>query len=334
MILDKEKKPIGIWIAWEDHRRSRELSKALEIPYHALISNRSRPLRYIILSFKTITLVNRIKPSLIFCQNPSIVLALLLCLAKSLFKFELVVDRHSNFKFDTKNSRNLKWKIFHIVSDYTIRNSNLTVVTNEPLAKLVSEKGGRAIVLPDKLPDVTSPNRVGNMKKGVNFLFICTFSYDEPVEEVLKAFSALGEGYNLYVTGDYRKLNNWKEYFFDGNNISFLGFVDEISYRRYLNSCDATIVLTSMDLTLNCGSYESVAANKPQIVSDSPVIRRYFKRGAIYVKNFEVECIKHSIVQMKNELYQKGKEQKELEIQLKVEWDTMFYQLKKSILWD
>lgn len=320
----------GIWVTWEDHRRSRELSQAFGVPYYPLISKRGRAARYLILSLRTIVFILRKRPALVFCQNPSLILTCLLCGAKSFLGFELVVDRHSNFKFKTQTSKHLKWRIFHGLSDYTIRKSTLTVVTNGPLAKIVTDKGGRAAVLPDKLPDVRCSDRVGDLKKGTNFLFICTFSDDEPVEEVLKAFSELGEGYNLYVTGNYSKFSKWKPYSGE-SNIIFLGFVDEKHYRKYLNSCDATIVLTSMALTLNCGSYESVSAKKPQIVSDSPVIRNYFRMGAIYVPELDKKSIKCSVIKMTSGLEKMTKEQAEFQKMLIEEWSFLFSNAKKSI---
>lgn len=270
----------SIWITWEDHRRSRELAEALGCRYEYLRYERSRILRYVVLLSRTTILVIRNKPTTVFCQNPSIILAAWLSLLRRPFGFTLVVDRHTNFNFGTEDSRNPKWLLFHFLSRFSLKHSDLTIVTNKPLARLVEKLGGRATVLQDKLPKIKT-GAILKLNGRINFLFICTFSDDEPVHEVLTAFSRFPKDVFVYVTGKYHKFSEWKR--FSGEaNIIFLGFLREDDYQQYLGSCDATIVLTTQPMTLNCGSYESVVAEKPQIVANSEVIMDYFDAGAVY----------------------------------------------------
>src|SRR5690606_11646171 len=101
MFRENEKIKASYWITWEDHRRSRELASAIGAEYVCLLHSGDRYIRYPILSLKTIIFLFKTKPTLVFCQNPSIVLNTLLCLMRLIFRFGLITDRHSNFKFDT-----------------------------------------------------------------------------------------------------------------------------------------------------------------------------------------------------------------------------------------
>jgi len=311
----------AIWIVWDDHRRSRELANYLGVEYIVCEYSGAALLRYIVLTFRTLDYVFKKKPNIIFCQNPSVVLASLLAVFARRKKFTLIVDRHSNFKIEPRGTSLWKWRLFHLFSDYSLRAADLTIVTNSEAADYVSSIGGVPAVLPDKLPgDVSAVERM--LQGEVKFLFICSFDLDEPVDSVLNSFRCLGSKYHVYVTGNFMKYHNWKEYY-NIENIHFLGFVDETEYLSYLNSVDATIVLSDMPMTLNCGSYESVKAGKPQIVSDSLVIREWFRRGAVYVDPKVESSILRGIKEIVERLDELKMEQKHFSETLDSEWKVL-----------
>mgnify|MGYP005851353021 CR=1 FL=1 len=283
----------AVWITWDDHRRSRELSGYWGVKYRIFEYSGSALARYVFLSIRTIKYLLKSKPGLVVCQNPSVVLSALLVLVSRIQKFFLIIDRHSNFKIPLRESRHPKWRAFHYFSDYSIRNADLTIVTNSEAAEYVSALGGKPVILPDKLPSALVGGKV-TLKGEVNFLLICSFGSDEPIDSILNSFIRLDQKYQVYVTGNFKKYDKWKSYS-DIDNINFLGFINESDYLDYLASVDATIVLTDMPMTLNCGSYESVKVGKPQIVADSPVIKEWFSRGAVYVNPKDEDSILHGI---------------------------------------
>lgn len=320
-----------IWVTWDDHRRSRELAKAFDAEYFVLSCDYSRIFRYVYLVVLTCALVVKRKPKTVFCQNPSIFLASFLSVLKVLYRYKLIVDRHSNFKFDTESSNSLKWRLFHCISNFSLKKADLTIVTNSPLAKIVEQRGGRSVVLPDKLPSLSGPKHKIKYPEKISFLFICTFSYDEPVLEVLNAFVNLGPEYGLYVTGNYSKFGGVSKYF-GYKNINFLGFVSEEEYVKHLFSCNATITLTSMPMTLNCGSYESVVANKPQILSNSDVIKDYFCRGACYVRGFHAEEIERAVLHVSHNISAMEKELLGYKSIMCVNWKKSFIEVENIIV--
>lgn len=328
-----QKKPLRkIWITWERHRRSIILAEQFGAELFIFDDTFNNDFfRYIFLLYKTINLILRNRPDVVFCQNPSLVLTSALSIMKYIFDFILIVDRHSNFKFLTQNSRNIKWIIFHLLSDFTLKIADITIVTNFPLASIVEKKGGKVFVLPDKIPLFRKPNLMPVLEGSVNFLFICTFSKDEPVGLVLDVFSVMPDAYHLYVTGNYNKFDNLRQYSMF-NNIHFLGFLPDEEYISYLFGCNVIIVLTTEDMTLNCGSYESVAAEKVQIVYGSDVIKDYFNSGAVYLSNFNendlIISIFSAVEKFKNS---DGDEVAMLRKELDSDWDIKFGKISKMI---
>lgn len=277
-----------IWLTWEDHRRSRELSEAFGAEYVLITLDWSRYIRYPVLTLLTLWKVLVKRPKLVFCQNPSIVLNIILVIFKPLFQYKLVVDRHSNFKFEHQFSPILKWRIFWCLSKVTVKCADLMIVTNEPLRKICNSWGGRAVVLPDKLPDMTSNGNSASPviedQAKINVMAVTTFDSDEPVDEIIEAASLLGDDFKVYLTGNYHKYLGGKsgDHLFPGN-VKFTGYISEADYRGLMNSADIVLVLTTKNLILNCGAYEAVSANKPLVLSNTEILRNYFYCGVIFV---------------------------------------------------
>lgn len=280
-----------VWISWEDHRRSRELSEAFDAKYIPLLCNAPRWKRYPYLTLKTIGFLLKERPSLIFCQNPSIVLSSLLVFLKPIFRYKLIVDRHSNFKFEHELSKNIKWLLFHWLSRFTIKKSDLTIVTNEYLKEVCESFGGTAFVLPDKLPDMSlceSKNEIGSLKLEGNFIHVMvvtTFNEDEPITEIVRSMEFLPANFRLYLTGNYKKYySEHEKKDLEGKGIFLTGFLSESDYKSLMNLSDVVLVLTLKEHILNCGAYEALSLRKPYVISDTNALRDYFKKGCVYVK--------------------------------------------------
>lgn len=272
----------AIWITWEDHRRSRELAGAFNAKYTPIIQKGNRYFRYPILTVKTIALLLALKPKIVFCQNPSIVLNSLLCVLKFIFRFYLISDRHSNFKPQTKASWNPKWVIFHMLSKFTIKQSDLMIVTNQFLQNYILESGGRSEILEDKIPELLPTEKV-SLTGAVNIVFVSTFSYDEPIEEVIEAAKLLPNNYHIHITGNYKKYDNLKHIQeIKPSNVNLTGFLSEADYLNLLSSADIIMVITDQEHTLTCGAYEAVALGKPMVLGNTETIKNYFSQGAVY----------------------------------------------------
>ncbi len=267
----------GIWITWECQRRNSGISSALEWPFYEMIDGSPRLIRYARLIFRTVQVLLREKPRVVCVQNPSIVLALLGVLGKRIMGYRCVVDAHNSGLMPLEGRSGFLLKI----ARWLQRHADLTIVTNEEMKALVEKNGGRAVVLPDRLPQVPSTGPTATARGDSSIVtYVCTFSEDEPYNEVIEAAGLLDRNVMVYITGNHRDRIEKKSL---PPNVELTGFIDETAYWSLLASSNAVMVLTLREGCLVCGAYETVALKKPLILSDTEALRSYFSRGAVYV---------------------------------------------------
>lgn len=325
---DAEKNTEAVWITWEDHRRSRVLAENFSAQYKVIGIKKYRKFRYSVLCFKTLKFLIANRPKVVICQNPSMILNLFLCTMKNMLGFYLVADRHTNFAFRHSRSYKLKWVLYRMVSNITIRHSDLMIVTNPFLKEFVDCMGGRGVVLPDKIPDFQGRLQKKKLQGRLKVFFICTFSDDEPFREVFEAAKLMPSDWIIYVSGNYRKANLQPDYV--PQNVVLLGFVEEDDYLIYLSAVDAVMVLTTLDYTLNCGAYEAVALNKPMVLSHKKTIINYFNKGAVYVEPV-AQSITEGIESLFKDCETFESEVKELKCELELSWNKQFATIKSKI---
>ncbi|MGQ0645177.1 MAG: glycosyltransferase [Elusimicrobiota bacterium] len=277
----REKKSGMAWLSWERHRRTVQLASALGAELRILPKSRRRIFNPWAPMFKSLIALLFSRVRLIFVQNPSLALTTLACAVKPLKGYKLVADLHSYFTLHVHRAVGLRNKVYKALSRFCIRRADLTIVTNEPLKAMVESLGGRAYVLQDKLPLLPSGERKP-LRGRRNVAFVCTYSADEPLAEVLEAARGLEEGVCLYVTGRFPR-----GFTRTGlpANVELTGFLEEEDYASLLTSADAVMVLTTREHTLVCGGYEAMALGKPLILSNKRALRDYFGPAAVYVDN-------------------------------------------------
>ncbi len=302
-----------IWITWEKHRRTRELSYDLRIRLFEKSLDLSRLIKHPYLLLWTCRLLARLKPKGVIVQNPSILLALCVTVLKSRFRYALVVDAHNSGLRPTYRIL----RPFEFIFRYIQAKADLTIVTNNALAEMVKTNSGRPFVLPDRLPRFPA---VGPTKLRGKYNIVCvsTFARDEPIGQVLQAAQSLGGEYSIYVTGNYHRLRlrSWDTL---PGNVVFTGYLPDTDYVALLKSADVVLDLTSNDNCLVCGAYEAVALERPLILSDTTTLRTYFHKGAVYTKNNPADIksavlraiatlpnLRSEIIALKTQLSQEG----------------------------
>lgn len=267
-----------LWLTWEIQRRNRTLSKKLDAELHELISKKKGLLRYCELIFRSYRLLIKQRPQLLFVQNPSLVLALWAVLNRPFFSYRLIVDAHNAGLYPAEGKS--PW--LSRVANFILRNADLTMVTNQPLASEVIKRGGRPFVLPDPLPELPASRKPDQPAK-TNFALtcICTWAEDEPIKDVIDAVREFNDEVTLYITG---RPPAWAQSMSRPEQVVLTGFLKEEAYLDLLGTSDALMVLTTRDNCLNCGAYEGVALEKPLVLSDTQVIRAYFDQGVVYTK--------------------------------------------------
>jgi len=314
----------GIWIAWESHRRSHGISDGLGVKLYTIVSNKPRIFRYLESVLKTVKILLLEKPEVVFAQNPSIVLALLVIVLKPFFFKKVVIDSHNSGIYPFNN----KYRLLNYASLHIQKHANLTIVTNRWLKKVVESNNGRASVLFDRLPAMAKVNNAQNLK-GWNFVLISSYAKDEPFGEVFKSAKFLPGDFKIFVTGNYRGKVNPKDV---PHNVKLTGYLSEAEYWTLINRCQIVMDLTCQDNCLVCGAYEGIAAGKPLIISDTVASRELFRIGCIYVKSTAVSIAK-GILKAVSEYNTNVIEISRLKIEMEHKWKSHLNIVREKVLY-
>ena len=261
------------------------MSRALSAKLIELDSGYSRPIKYLVLTAKTLLAIRRARPRVVFAQNPSIVLAFIVVLFQRVLSYRAVVDEHSA-GLEPLEGRS---KVLNAIAAWIIRNAQTVIVTNDEMSEFCRLRGGRPVVVFDPIPDISpggpsaSPGAHSAEK---HLLFICSWSEDEPVEEFLQAVAlAEAEGKFRIAVSVTGKVKAHRLPSAVPKCVTLAGFVSEERYSELLVSCDAVVVLTKREGCLNCGAYEAIGAGKPGLLSNKRVLRSLFRQGFLFVEN-------------------------------------------------
>ncbi len=313
----------GIWISWEFQRRNYGISSALGFDFHEINIKRSRLIRYYLSTIKTWSVISTNTPDIIVAQNPSIILAILVVLLQKFYHYRVIIDAHNSGIYPREGK---SYALLHITK-WLQKKSDLTLVTNSEMQAVVESNGGNAYILPDKIPIVpTHPTTPLSRSKSV--ALICTFSIDEPYQHVIKAANLINSDICIYITGKHTGKVDLKNL---PCNIKLLGFISENDYWALLQSSDIIMDLTLREGCLVCGAYEALAVNKPLILSNTKVTKRYFSDGCVYVDPTP-ESIANGIIYALNNLAQLKKGISRLKSNLYDDWDDRLKKLNCHLL--
>jgi glycosyltransferase involved in cell wall biosynthesis len=271
-----------LFLSWEpSNSRSATLAGEFSadcefVHYLALKRPLLAPIKYVMQSVKTWKILRELRPEIVFVQNPPLFAPLAVWMYCNLRDVPLILDSHTGVFLEPK------WSWLNPLHGFLVRRARVSIVTNDHLGKRVESWGGKYFVFPDvptEFPDAgTIDERPENFVLVVN-----SFSYDEPLDEVIEAARRLPE-VSFAVTGDVRRcpqpmLDNAPE------NVRFTGFVSRTEYVNLLNSADAAVVLTNEDYTMQRGAYEAMSLGVPIVTSDWPLLKETFFKGTRHTDN-------------------------------------------------
>jgi len=268
-----------VFMTWFRHRRTTEISRHLQIQLIELITDRRGLARYLELTLRTISILRRMRPKVLIVQSPSLVLSILALLLRPLLRYSLVVDAHNEAVEPYLNTSKAVLALTH----WVLRRADRIIVTNPPLAEKVAQRGGRPVVLPDRIPE-TPPLHRQVSTSGFHIVVISTFAGDEPLDVVLGAAQQLASIATFSITGNAAKLPPRLKPRI-GSNVKLTGFLEEVDYWSLLASCDMVMDLTTMEDCLVCGAYEAIAVGTPLILSDNRASAQLFYDAALFTPN-------------------------------------------------
>jgi len=279
------------------------------------------PLRYGYQAFQTLRLLFQKRPKLVFVQSPPGFAVLIVYIYCALTKSRYIVDAHSMaFQYPL-------WTRPQWLYRFLARKAVLTIVTNEHFEQKIKAWGAKALILRD-IPTTFLQEKSYPLNGSFNVVVVNTFSPDEPLRELLEAATEFDD-VHFYITGkksnaDLRMVTQ------ASSNVHFTDYLPDDSYYALLSASDAVVCLTTRDHTMQRGACEALSLGKPIITSDWPLLREYFRMGAVHVQNTS-EGIRQGVEEMKRNygLYQVGI--RGLQILQRQEWESKVEELTRLI---
>jgi len=246
--------------------------------YAARLGSRASTIavKYLLQWITTARILSTERPDVVFVMTPPVFAALPAFWYAFLRRKQVVLDAHTcAFKLP-------RWQRWLWLQRMLCRRAATTLVTNDHIAGLVMAAGGDATVVPD-VPVVFPGD--GHFQRGTAFTVavVCSFSGDEPLSAMFAAASQLPD-IQFYVTGDTTTLSAATARSLAAN-VTLTGFLSTPDYGRLVTDADVVMDLTTDDHTMLRGAYEAIYQGVPVIVSDWPVLRKAFPRGAVHVDN-------------------------------------------------
>jgi glycosyltransferase involved in cell wall biosynthesis len=270
-------------LAWTPSQRPHELAAALDgvahTPYLPRLGSRAlAPARYAISALLTVGFLVRARPDAVLVQNPPIVPGIIAYIYSRLTGAKLVMDSHPR-GFGHKGSR--AGRLFGPLHERLMRHAAATMVASEPLADEVRRAGGRPLVVHEPPPlwriDAPPPD-----DGPPTVLWVGIFAADEPIAEVVGA-AALLPDVRFVLTGDPERCPAAVRAAAPPN-VTFAGYRRGDDYRALIADATIMMVLTTAPSSVPRGAFEAVAALRPLVLSDQPLLREQFPE-AVFADN-------------------------------------------------
>lgn len=305
------------YISWAPHcsrsdTTARELEGVSHMVYWARLGSRPSTvwLKYLGQALETWRILVRERPDAVFVMSPPVVAGMIVYPYCALRRIPFVVDAHTGAFLDKR------WRHFQRLQQWLCRKATTTIVTNTHLANHLASHGADATILPDvpvRYPSAGSPFE----KAGFTIAVVCSFDYDEPVDVIVETARALPD-VRFLVTGDPRIVNRLGLRV--PPNLCLTGFLDDAAYGQLLREADVVMALTTGKHKMLRAAYEAIYEGTPIIISESPMLREEFDKGAIVVENSPGD-IASAVREMQGNLEEYRKQAKELRAFKQQRWE-------------
>jgi hypothetical protein len=239
--------------------------------------------RYIIQGLDTYKKLRKLKPQVIFVQNPPI-LAVLTAYFYCLFnKSGYVIDSHTAFL-------DKKWVYFHPLQKFLSKRALLNTfhnyknlefakkqwgIENGRVLKFYNPSAEEMLDEREELPDFISKRIASQL--GLKIFMVNRFAEDDAWKEIVETAKLMPENL-FFITGDYAKMSGL-EY---PKNVVLTGYINHKKFMKLMEKCDVVLALTKRKDTVLWSIREIMALKKPFVTTDNEVLRHDFGDVALF----------------------------------------------------
>lgn len=219
-------------------------------------------LEYIKKSYKSLYIIFKVKPLLLFTEDPPPISSIIAIIIRPLLKYKFVIDAH-NGAFENPMISIPGHKL-------ALKKADAILVHNNPLKYLVENdkrfKDCKFFTLNDPIPEI--PYYKSDDNKNY-LLVVTTFHGDEPIEIVLEGIIAFLSKYpdteiEFRLTGNFnKKIHLYYKY--KHPKIIFLGFVEQKIYHQKLVNALGVISYSVRERVQQFALMEALGAGVPFI---------------------------------------------------------------------
>ncbi|HFD32722.1 MAG TPA: hypothetical protein ENJ28_08480 [Gammaproteobacteria bacterium] len=273
----------------------------------------------------TIKILSSSNATIIFVQNPSLLLSAIVVLYGKFLHKTTIIDAHNAGIFPIEGKSIILNKTAQLINSL----STNVIISNPALKPFINKKEDKIFAIPDPIPEISRHNDYPLKHDKINLVFICSWALDEPFGAVFKMAENIANTTHIYITGN----SKGKEKTIINKlptNVTLTGFLPNDKYNDLIHGCDAIMVLTNRDNCLVCGAYEGVAVEKPMVLSKKKALVHHFNKGSVYTDNTSSN-IEKSIKQLINNYDKLSCEIKTLKKELKSNMESTLFKFSKMI---
>jgi glycosyltransferase involved in cell wall biosynthesis len=326
--MKKSKNSFYAWVKYQRRAASMQESLGYELSFidFNLKKRWLKPLDYILKSLKTSIglIINR--PTVLWVQLPPSPLLYIALFYKKINKHAiLIVDCHNGVFWG-------KWKKY--LSVERLNQFDLILVHNYLIKEIAEDFGldkEKLIILEDKPAIKNFSFEVPELPaKSSTVLMPCSFNADEPIDVVFEAARQIPE-IDFLISGPKDKGKLLFDFSKKPDNVQLIGYLSLEDYEKVFRSSDVVLGLTTEDHIQLSVANEATGFEVPMVISDTPLLRNLFNKGAIYVETMNPHSIANGIREALSNKERLDREVKELKTERIQKWEQMARDLTERV---
>jgi hypothetical protein len=293
--VEQDRQLFVIW--WRFQRRPETLATyfgfKIEYVRSGFSSKILRGLDYLVNSVKTIRLLHRNRPEVVWIQVPPafiphLVLAWRHVMAPSMV---VILDCHNAVI-------RAPWSRLPFLG-WALRSVDLSLAHNADVVGPLQALGAprdRVMVLEDRSAGLSEgPAVKAERVEGSAPLVLVPYSFakDEPIGPLLEA-ARRTPGVRYVITGNPKRAHK-DQVAKAPANVEFSGFLSKQDFDALLHSCDLLIGLTTLEGVQLSAANEGVAAGKPMVLSHTKTLRSLFAGASVFVDPLDAASIANGV---------------------------------------
>ncbi len=246
------------------------------------------PIRYLALFFRTMLLLARRRPDVVYAQNPPVFCPLTCLLYCRLTGAKLVIDHHSIWSVKTLGGRSPLSLGIGFLEGVVSRAADANTTPHGFWARMLSKMGARSVlVYHDYVPKNDRwPDEALRRKMAEGAVLVISSHGGHPLERLEVEAAAVArvreEGVSLVISGPREKLEGRLSRLALPPNVKYAGFLEREVYETLKASADFALNITDEPYTLSHVLFEFAASSLPVVSSRQEVVEELFGDSLLY----------------------------------------------------